>query len=230
MSTLIIPVIDLLDGQAVHARGGRRAEYAPVRSPLCPSSEPSAVLAALLALHPFPVVYIADLGALLGRDRHDTTVALLRAKFPGVTFWVDCGNKQPVGSRPGIRTVIGTETGVSATELGRLSASGADYVLSLDFNAAGLIGDAKIMARPEYWPRDVIIMNLPSVGAAKGPAWLVVDEVMGRAANRDFYLAGGVRDAADLSMASARGLRGALVATALHTGKLTSAELQATSH
>ena len=226
---LIIPVIDLLDGQAVHARGGRRAEYAPVCSPLCPSSEPTAVLATLLALHPFAVVYVADLGALLGRERHDATVAKLRAKFPGVTFWVDCGDKQPAGNRPGIRTIIGTETGISAAELGGLISSSTDYILSLDFNASGLIGDAEILSRPELWPRDVIIMTLPSVGAAKGPAWQVVDEVMGRTENRDFYGAGGVGDSADLAQATARGMRGALVATALHTGALSSEKLKAES-
>ncbi len=229
MNILIIPVIDLLDGQVVQARGGRRAEYAPVRSPLCSSSEPAAVVAAMLALHPFSVVYIADLGALLGRERHDAMVEKLRAEFPSIAFWLDSGGKEPKENRPGMRTIIGTETGINATALGALTSSGVDFILSLDFNASGLIGDAEILARTECWPRDVIVMNLVNVGSAQGPAWPVVDNVMRRAANRNFYLAGGVRDTADLSLASARGLRGALVATALHTGKLTSADLQTTS-
>ncbi len=220
MDSLIIPVIDLLDGQVVHARGGRRAEYRPVRSPLCPSSEPSAVLAALLALHPFSVVYVADLGALLGRERHDTVLEKLCAEFPGLTFWVDCGARQPAGNHPRIRTVIGTETGIRAAAIGALTSSGTDFILSLDFNAAGVIGDGEILARTECWPRDVIIMNLPSVGAARGPAWPVVDDVMRRAADRNFYLAGGVRDAADVVQSRTRGMQGVLVATALHAGTL----------
>jgi phosphoribosylformimino-5-aminoimidazole carboxamide ribotide isomerase len=220
MSTIIIPVIDLLDGQVVHARGGRRSEYAPVCSALCPSSEPAAVLAALLALQPFSVVYVADLGALLGRERHDAMLEELRAEFPGITFWVDCGERQPAANRTGMRSIIGTETGISAAALGALTASGADFILSLDFSAAGVIGDAEILARPECWPRDVIIMNLPSVGTAKGPAWMVVDDVMRRATNRNFYLAGGVRDSTDVAQSITRGMRGALVATALHTGTL----------
>jgi len=230
MSFSIIPVIDLLDGQVVHARGGRRAGYVPVRSSLCSSSDPETVLASLLALHPFAVVYVADLGALLGHGSHATLVRSLCAGFPGITFWVDCGKQDAAEIRPGIRTVIGTETGISTTALGALTSSGSDFVLSLDFNASGILGDAGILAQPQCWPRDIIIMNLPSVGAATGPAWPVADDVMQRTANRNFYLAGGVRDAADLATASARGLRGALVATALHTGALTSDELRVISH
>ena len=226
MSFSIIPVIDLLDGQVVHARGGRRADYAPVHSQLCPSSEPAAVLAALLALHPFAVVYVADLGALLGHESHAALVGALCARFPGITFWVDCGKRDAAPHRPRIRTVIGTETGISATALGALTSSGTDFMLSLDFNASGMLGAAQILAQPQCWPRDIIIMNLPSVGAATGPAWPVVDDVMRRAPNRNFYLAGGVRDGADLTTASARGMRGALVATALHTGTLTSESLK----
>ena len=220
MNYIIIPVIDLLNGQVVHARGGRRREYAPVRSPLCPLSEPLAVLAALLGLHPFSVMYIADLGALLGGERHDFLVEKLRSEFQSITFWVDSGARRPAGNRPGIRTVIGTETGISVAALGALTASGADFILSLDFNQSGVMGNAEILARPDCWPRDVIIMNLPSVGAARGPAWPVVDDVMRRAANRNFYLAGGVRNADDLNESMAKGMQGALVATALHTGTL----------
>ena len=230
MSILIIPVIDLLDGQVVHARGGRRSDYAPVRSPLCPSSEPLAVLAALLGLHPFSIFYAADLGAMLGREPHDGILERLRNDFPGLTFWVDAGRKQPIAYRPGVRTVIGTETGISAADLTTLTCSGADYILSLDFSGSGFSGDTEILARPNSWPRDVIIMNLCSVGAAQGPAWPSVDDVIGRAGNRNLYVAGGVRDAADMSLAAARGLKGALVATALHAGTLTSEELKVESN
>lgn len=230
MSILIIPVIDLLDGQVVHARGGRRADYAPVRSRLCPSSEPSAVLAALLGLHPFSTIYAADLGSMLGHAPHDDALARLRSAFPGVTFWVDSGSKEPIENRTGIRTVIGTETGVDATAVSALTRSGKDYILSLDFSASGLIGDPEILARPECWPQQVIIMHLASVGAGRGPAWPVVDDVVARAGSRNLYVAGGIRDAADLAQAKARGLKGALVATALHEGKLTSDKIQVISH
>jgi phosphoribosylformimino-5-aminoimidazole carboxamide ribotide isomerase len=44
----IVPVIDLMGGQAVHARRGDRASYAPIRSALLTGSAPVDVAAALL--------------------------------------------------------------------------------------------------------------------------------------------------------------------------------------
>ncbi|MFM2065611.1 MAG: histidine biosynthesis protein [Pseudomonadota bacterium] len=44
----IVPVIDLMDGHAVHARRGNRATYAPIQSALVAGSAPVDVAAALL--------------------------------------------------------------------------------------------------------------------------------------------------------------------------------------
>ena len=60
----VIPVIDLLNGEVVHAKKGLRQTYQPMQSPLCPSSDPLTVVSELLALHPFKQLYIADLNAI----------------------------------------------------------------------------------------------------------------------------------------------------------------------
>ena len=44
---LLIPVIDLLDGQVVRGVRGERARYRPIESALCRGSEPLAVSRAL---------------------------------------------------------------------------------------------------------------------------------------------------------------------------------------
>ena len=62
----IIPVIDLMGGQAVHAKLGRRDEYRPLQSRLCRTSRPLDVAEALLALYPFRTLYLADLDAIRG--------------------------------------------------------------------------------------------------------------------------------------------------------------------
>jgi phosphoribosylformimino-5-aminoimidazole carboxamide ribotide isomerase len=224
VSAFIIPVIDLLDGQVVLARGGRRDRYEPVRTTLCASAVPEHVLAAFLRLHRFPRVYIADLGAILGRRGHDDVLYRLREAHPGIEFWVDAGTRAPRHYSQRLRTVIGTETGVSADELAGLA--GTDFVLSLDFGTRGFHGDPAVLADPRCWPREVILMHLPSVGAELGPDWTWLDEMVARAPDRHWYLAGGVRDSADLAAAAARGLRGALVATALHTGRLRPADFE----
>ena len=36
---ILVPVVDLLAGQVVHARRGERSRYQPIQSPLCPGSD-----------------------------------------------------------------------------------------------------------------------------------------------------------------------------------------------
>ncbi|HVE77890.1 MAG TPA: hypothetical protein VNA89_03460, partial [Gemmatimonadaceae bacterium] len=65
----VIPVLDLRGGRAVHARGGDRARYEPVRSAVAPAAPPGDALALArgdrdaLALADR---YVADLAALGG--------------------------------------------------------------------------------------------------------------------------------------------------------------------
>lgn len=217
---LIIPVMDLLDGRVVHARGGRRDEYVPIRTPLCASSEPGAVLDALLLLHPFSIVYVADLDALGGRGNHQHELRQLHAAHPSLTFWVDAGRPQAPPAGKWVRTVLGSESGVTPNELAALRRTQPDIVLSLDFSAAGFCGDPGVLAQAGCWPRDVIVMHLPAVGAARGPDWRFIDPLLARTRDLNWYLAGGVRDDADVTAATARGMHGVLVATALHAGTL----------
>ena len=70
----IIPVIDLMHGQVVHARMGQRQHYQPIQSLLCSSSAPIDVVSALLELYPFERMYIADLDAITGQGDHLATI------------------------------------------------------------------------------------------------------------------------------------------------------------
>src|SRR5262245_21117588 len=87
----LIPVLDLMQGCVVHARKGERAAYAPIRSTLCKGAAPGDVLHALLELHPFRTIYVADLDAIRRDGDHRAVLAGLRARFPEVQFWVDAG-------------------------------------------------------------------------------------------------------------------------------------------
>ncbi len=121
----IVPVIDLLGGQAVHARRGDRANYRPVQSALVAGSDPVDVARALLAaaqtaqqglgagtasdLHThtqYPAhradqdaegerLYVADLDALQGRGVQQAAMATLLAGLPGVQLWLDAGFGDP---------------------------------------------------------------------------------------------------------------------------------------
>lgn len=217
----IIPVIDLMGGVVVHARAGQREQYRPLTgSRLCDSPEPEAVVAGLLALHPFRRLYIADLDAIAKRGGHGEAIAGLAGRFPELELWVDAGVADEAAlaevERTGARGVIGSESQVDA----RLVGSHADSIFSLDMRGAERLDPAGLFERPELWPRDLIVMTLARVGSGKGPDTGALGGVLARARGRRIWAAGGVRDLGDLQELRRIGCAGVLAATALHDGRL----------
>src|SRR6476661_3097092 len=87
----IIPVIDLMHGQVVHARLGQRQHYQPMQSSLCGSSTPIDIINALLELYPFEQLYIADLAAIQGLSNHFKADQAIQKAFPQLEVWLDSG-------------------------------------------------------------------------------------------------------------------------------------------
>src|SRR4051812_4963977 len=66
MTIRVVPVLDLLAGRVVHAIGGDRAHYRPLRTGLHPGSDPIGIARGYRdALH-LREVYLADLDAIAG--------------------------------------------------------------------------------------------------------------------------------------------------------------------
>jgi len=225
----VIPVIDLMGGSVVHARAGERDRYRPIVTPLAASCEPADVVRGLLALHPFRSLYIADLDAIQGRGDHVAAVRVLKAAFPGVAFWVDaafageCSCRRFLGCGMG-RLVLGSES-QPGTHLLEVLAGEDGVVLSLDFRGEARLGPAELFERRELWPRRLIVMTLAAVGGEGGPDYSRLGEVLATADGREVYAAGGVRGVGDLERLAGMGCAGVLVASALHDGRITAAEL-----
>ena len=100
-------------------------------------------------------------------------------------------------------------------------------ILSLDFRGPAFQGPPEILDDPSAWPARVIAMTLARVGSGAGPDVERLAGVRRMAPGRRVYAAGGVRDAADLAALAHAGIAGALVATALHDGRLGRAEIDA---
>lgn len=223
----IVPVIDLLGEQVVHAKRGERDRYRPIESALTAGSAPKDIVAALLALHPFRACYVADLDAIRGNGDHRSTVAALQARWPEVAFWVDAGLATPDDCRrwldAGMRhLVIGSESQTDGATLeAALALAGDDRVaLSLDVRRGESLGPAALHEEPARWPERVIAMTLDRVGSGEGPD---LDRIAALAARRPevrVWGAGGVRDAADLDALAAQGTDAVLVASALHDRRL----------
>jgi len=227
----IIPVLDLKGGAVVRARMGERHLYAPIATPLAATSDPLDVARGLLAVHPFATLYVADLDAIEGSG--DNSAALRRVKLgcPGVSLWVDNGIADASAAARWLDAglgslVLGSETQSDAALVRSLAADDR-IILSLDFRGDAFQGPPALLDAPSAWPARVIAMTLARVGSGAGPDVERLAAVQRMAAGRRLYAAGGVRDAADLAALARAGIAGALVATALHDGRLTRAEISA---
>lgn len=239
----VIPVIDLCDGQVVHARRGQRQRYQAMRSKLCTGSDALQIVDHLLRLYPFPRLYIADLDAIQQRGHHRALVEAIRAHFPALELWVDagirCASDWQAWQLPGVRCVAGSENLESLKSWQALQTSlQQQAVLSLDFvpeevpdeladatKAARFCGPTELQ-QPAYWPQQLIAMTLARVGSGAGPDLALLDQLQRQAPQQQLYAAGGVRNLHDLQRLQAQGLAGALVASALHDGSLSTPALQ----
>ncbi len=221
---LIIPVIDLIDGHAVLARGGDRSRYQRLNTALCPSSEPHAVVEALLRRHPFPCIYVADLDAIRRRGDNRHTLDMLKIEFPDVQLWVDAGITDRDSLRAFLdrncgRPVLGSESMCNLQTLVAVPDSAAS-VLSLDFKGQRLLGHQDLLTHSHLWPDQVVVMSLDRIGGGRGPDIDRIVHIRDSNPHVQLYAAGGVRGNEDLRTLADLGLSGALVATALHQGRI----------
>lgn len=225
----IIPVVDLMRGQVVHAKFGQRSQYAPIVSKLSVGSAPHDVVAGLLKLYPFHVVYIADIDAIEGSSNNFDLIEALQGDFPQITWWVDGGIRN-VNARmlyqANIRAVVGSESMQTLQDYRAVSyAYQSRHVLSVDMRDNLALGAEELHHTGHFWPDDIIGMSLNTVGSNAGPDLTRLNALqqlnLGRKTPAGIYAAGGVRDAEDLQILKKMGIKGALVASALHNGQMT---------
>lgn len=227
----VIPVIDLKGGVVVHARRGERHLYRPIETPLARGADPLAIVAGLLSLHTFAALYIADLDAISGGAGNGAAIKRINREFPHLALWVDSGigvldRARAWLSRDIGHLVLGSET-LAAIETAAALADDPRVVLSLDFRGPELQGPPGLLGNATAWPRRVIAMTLDRVGSHAGPDLERLGAIKNLAGRREVFAAGGVRDAADLRALAQASIAGALVATSLHDGRITSADLKA---
>lgn len=226
----IVPVLDLKGGVVVHARRGNRADYAPLESPLIDGSDPVTVARALTAACHTTTLYVADLDAIGGQLADERTLSALSAVAEP---WVDAGATTPARAaalgRAGVaRNVIGTE---SIAPYSAAPVAGPPLVLSVDLRDGTLISpDPQLAGREPVAAvplaaalevRELLVIDLARVGSGSGPPLDAVAQFAQALPGVAIYAGGGVRDDADLHALESAGAAGALVATALHEGRIT---------
>ena len=225
----VIPVLDLKEGVVVHARMGRRDQYRPIETPLASTSNPVDVARGLLAIHPFETFYIADLDAIENAGNNDAALPRLKTELPNLVFWVDNGVADLARANSWLdvglgNLVLGSESQRDGALVRRLSGDNR-VILSLDYRGDAFLGPVALLSDAADWPRKIIAMTLARVGSANGPDLNRLAAIKAAAPDKLIYAAGGVRDPADLAALQHAGIEGALVASSLHNGKLTGAQL-----
>lgn len=227
----IIPVIDLLDGQVVHAKHGNRHAYQPISSQLTPSSKPIDIVKAFLDIYPFQTLYIADLNAIQSIETdadHTSIINEIRTQFPALSIWLDAGMQNTHlanNTQPNITPILGTESFSTLEQYQSVKQSLNHFVLSIDIKQQGYTGPEMLLDMPKAWPENIIIMTLAKVGSNSGVDLSTLTKMKQKAPMKNFYAAGGIRHLADLqTLASAR-IQGALIASALHNKQLSTNDI-----
>jgi phosphoribosylformimino-5-aminoimidazole carboxamide ribotide isomerase len=231
----VVPVIDLKGGLVVRARAGERASYAPIATPLAASADPGAVTRGYRELAPFAAFYVADLDAIEHRRPDRAGLTAVAAAAPDAAVWLDAGIARDDEAEAAYAAgaglvVVGSESQRPEDPrlARRLEDAGRRAALSLDFRGDAFVGPEVFLADPGLWPERLIVMTLARVGTGAGPDFDRLGRIRDRAGpGRSVFAAGGVRHAADLERLKREGIAGALVATALHDGRITAADLAA---
>ena len=240
---LVIGVLDLLGGRAVHAVAGVRDRYQPVR-PIAGAFDTPGDSHALARFYidrcGVDAIYVADLDAIQGGTPQ---IALLSSLCElEATVAVDAGVTTVDAARhlltAGAATIIvGLETLASFDDLTAICAAlGTDrMVFSLDFRngralASGSLGDDRpemlTMQAVRAGVERLIAIDLARVGIGAGLDLEVIGRVRAAAPPHVMLMAGGgVRDWKDLERLAAAGCDGALVASALQDGRLSAQDV-----
>ncbi|NOR47670.1 MAG: phosphoribosylformimino-5-aminoimidazole carboxamide ribotide isomerase [Methanosarcinaceae archaeon] len=232
----IVFVLDIYNRTVVHAQGGNRQNYQPIHksSVLCNTSKPIEVIDAINPKE----VYIADLNILQGIGEHDTNFNDIRAVLqkvktmldPGISSLSDIGDTLSLASN----VILGTET----ASLDTISRAASEFPGRV--NVSIDIKNSRILTRDPDMPndpievigmlnnmdiRDIIILDMDRVGTSSGVDAQFLSTIAA-SSNHDVLLGGGVKDMSDIESLKDIGLKGALVATALHNGKIPIAMIQ----
>ena len=236
----VIPVIDVLNGVVVHAVRGKRSEYQPLQSILCKSVEPLEVAKTFKALG-FTELYIADLDAITRGNVNLETFKSI-ARETGLKLMVDAGiadleTAEKLLDSEVSKVVIGTETLQNKSFVGQAvkSLGSGCVIVSLDLKdgqvlvKSGFEGCRDPMCLlsefKDMGVSEVIVLDLARVGSGEGVDADFVKKVIGKIAV-DVFVGGGVRDIKDLVELKELGVSVVLVATALHSGKISIADLK----
>lgn len=232
----IIPVLDIKNGTAVHARGGDRDHYAPLRSIVHEGHDPVELAGAFRERCGYETVYLADLDAIQ-HGRRNLHLYERICNLP-LALWVDAGvrNGDDAGQIIGLgaSVVAGLETLQGPNALAELiKRFGPERVIfSLDLRSG-----TPVVAAENLWHESdpcmiadvavncgieqMIVLDLARVGMNTGLGTLpLIESIRKKHGDLKVIAGGGIAGPQDLASLEIAGVWGALVGSALHDGRI----------
>ena len=237
----IIPVIDILNSQAVHAIKGEREKYKPLKSVLINNSNPTRIALKLKNEYLFNEFYIADLDAILQKKPNITIISKI-LDIPGVEIMIDPGIKTKKNAEKyfklnlkslilGLETLRDLKVIMECLELFDTN----KIVVSIDMYNEVIqtnIDEFKNQDIPEIVRKiedlgvvNIILLDLFKVGQKMGgisALYLKIREQF----NGEILIGGGIKDLQDIKDYKSNNFSGVLIGTALHDGSIKTEELR----
>ncbi len=236
----VIPVIDVLNGVAVHGIRGERERYQTLKSTLCKSADPLDI-ALTFELLGFSSLYLADLDAILGKSANFNIYRQIMTQT-SFDLMVDAGisnitKVEKVLAADVSKVVIGSETLNSLDFVSQaVRAFGEDkVVVSIDQKEGKVLSVSEAIASMDAVSfaqklrkigiNQILLLDLDRVGTEHGINLTLLRNIL-ETTGVEVLVGGGIRGIQELEELRKLGVSGALVATVLHNGKLEVDELK----
>jgi len=237
----IIPVIDVLNGVAVHGVRGERKRYQTLKSVLCTSADPVDIASTFDSLG-FSSLYLADLDAILGNSANLNIYSQIIVQTR-LDLMVDAGIAGITKAKKVLDTgvkkiVVGTETLSRLDFLNQAVRAFGEkkVVVSIDRKEGKVLSTSKAIASMDTVSfaqklasmdvRQIILLDLDRVGTEHGINLSLLKNILEKT-RVEVLVGGGIRSLQELKELRKLGVSGALVATVLHNGKLAVDEIRA---
>lgn len=237
MNFRLVFVMDLLDGEVVHAKRGKRDQYKPINrfSSIVRSSDPVKIVEELKPAE----VYLADLNRLMNTGDNSGLVKELKNRTEGSKIMLDYGIKGMADLKEAVEAgladtfILGTET-ASLDLIEEASQSAMHVSVSVDLlNKTVLTRDKRLKRDPlellkklnKYPVQDVIVLELDRVGTKSSIDFEFFERAV-TVSDHTILCGGGVTSYEDIAKLERLGVKGALIATAVHEGVIPASALR----
>ena len=231
----IIPVIDILNSKAVHAKKGERTKYKPLKSYLFHSSNPVEIISILNSKYNFDLFYIADLDSIMKKAPNFQILKKI-LKIPNINVMLDPGiiDAEDIFQFLKLKIknlILGLETiknfKILIESLPLLNQN--NTIISIDMYNGQIISNAKDIKSQNpikftkklesLCVKNIIILDLFRVGQKMGGIPELYLDIL-HDFNGNIFVGGGIKNYTDIINIKEQNFSGVLLATALYDGTI----------